>query len=53
VAEEYSVTAKVYPTADQGKFSIMNILEYFEKHGALRVSDLHIKFGTPPSYHIL
>jgi hypothetical protein len=49
MAEEYSVTAKVYPTAEQDKFSIMNMLEYFEKHGALRVSDLHIKVGTPPA----
>ncbi len=52
MAEEYSVTAKVYPTNEQGKFSIMNMLEYFEKHGALRVSDLHIKVGTPPAYRI-
>jgi len=52
MAEEYSVTAKVYPTAEQDKFSIMNMLEYFEKHGALRVSDLHIKVGTPPAYRI-
>jgi len=49
MAEEYSVTAKVYPTAEQDKFSILNMLEYFEKQGALRVSDLHIKVGTPPA----
>jgi twitching motility protein PilT len=52
MAEEYSVTAKVYPTAENEKFSIMNMLEYFEKQGALRVSDLHIKVGTPPAYRI-
>jgi len=52
MAEEYSVTAKVYPTAEQDKFSILNMLEYFEKQGALRVSDLHIKVGTPPAYRI-
>jgi twitching motility protein PilT len=52
MAEEYSVTAKVYPTAEQDKFSIMNMLEYFERQGALRVSDLHIKVGTPPAYRI-
>jgi len=52
MAEEYSVTAKVYPTAEQDKFSILNMLEYFEKHGALRVSDLHIKVGAPPAYRI-
>ena len=52
MAEEYSVTAKVYPTAEQDKFSILNMLEYFEKQGALRVSDLHIKVGTAPAYRI-
>jgi len=52
MAEEYAVSAKVYPTAEQGKFSILNMLEYFEKQGALRVSDLHIKVGAPPAYRI-
>ena len=52
MAEEYSVTAKVYPTAEQDKFSILNMLEYFEKQGALRVSDLHLKVGAPPAYRI-
>ncbi len=52
MAEEYPVTAKVYPTAEHDKFSILNMLEYFEKHGALRVSDLHIKVGTPPAYRV-
>ena len=52
MAEEHSISAKVYPTAEHDKFSIMNMLEYFEKHGALRVSDLHIKVGTPPAYRI-
>ena len=52
MAEEYSVSAKVYPTAEHDKFSILNMLEYFEKHGALRVSDLHIKVGAPPAYRV-
>ena len=52
MAEEFSVTAKVYPTAEHDKFSILDMLEYFEKHGALRVSDLHIKVGAPPAYRI-
>ena len=52
MAEEYSASAKVYPTTDQGPFSILDMLEYIVKHGALRVSDLHIKVGTPPAYRI-
>ena len=52
MAKEYSVSAKIYPTAEHDKLSILNMLEYFEKHGALRVSDLHIKVGSPPAYRI-
>jgi len=52
MAEEISASAKVYPTAERGKLSILDMLEYFVKHGAMRVSDLHIKVGTPPAYRI-
>ncbi|MHC4120932.1 MAG: type IV pilus twitching motility protein PilT [Planctomycetota bacterium] len=52
MAEECSASAKVYPTAERGKLSILDMLEYFVKHGAMRVSDLHIKVGTPPAYRI-
>jgi len=27
-------------------------LAYFEEHGAMRISDLHIKVGAPPAYRI-
>ncbi|MHC4174511.1 MAG: type IV pilus twitching motility protein PilT [Planctomycetota bacterium] len=52
MAEEFSASAKVYPTAEHGKFSILDMLDYFEKHGAMRVSDLHIKVAAPPAYRI-
>jgi twitching motility protein PilT len=52
MAEENSASAKVYPTAEHGKLSILDMLEYFVKHGAMRVSDLHIKVGTAPAYRI-
>jgi twitching motility protein PilT len=52
MAEEYSTSAKVYPTTELGKLSIIDMLAYFEKHGAMRVSDLHIKVGAPPTYRI-
>jgi len=52
MAEGYSETTKVYPTEKLGQFSILDMLTYFEQHGALRVSDLHIKVGAPPSYRI-
>ncbi|TKJ33836.1 MAG: twitching motility protein [Planctomycetes bacterium B3_Pla] len=52
MSEEYSATAKIYPTPEHDKLSIRDMLDYFEKHGAMRVSDLHIKVGTPPAYRI-
>ena len=52
MTEENSASAKVYPTAERGKLSILDMLDYFVKHGAMRVSDLHIKVGTPPAYRI-
>ena len=50
--QEYSDTTKVYPTADGGKLSLRDMLDYFVKRGALRVSDLHLKVGAPPAYRI-
>ena len=52
MAEEYPASEKVYPTENLGKFSILDMLDYFEKKGAMRVSDLHIKVGAPPTYRI-
>jgi twitching motility protein PilT len=45
-------TARVYPTEDSGELSILDMLAYFEEHGAMRVSDLHIKVGAPPAYRV-
>jgi len=52
MAEEHSASAKVYPTKELGKLSILDMLKYFEKRGAMRVSDLHIKVDAPPAYRI-
>ncbi len=52
MAEGYVVTAKVYHTENMGPLSIYDLLMYFEKKGVMRVSDLHIKVGTPPAYRI-
>ena len=49
---EYLATTKVYPTKDGNKMSLMDMLAYFEKRGAMRVSDLHIKVGVQPAYRI-
>jgi twitching motility protein PilT len=48
----YSASAKVYTAADLGDFSILDLLAYFQEHGAMRVSDLHLKVAAPPTYRI-
>lgn len=52
MSELYPVSAKVYQTENLGKWSILDMLAYFEEKGAMRVSDLHIKVGVPPVYRI-
>ena len=52
MAEGCSETAKVYSTENLGQLSIVDMLNYFEEHGAMRVSDLHLKVGAPPTYRI-
>ncbi len=47
--KDISVDTKIYPSGDGTKLSMTDMLSYFERHGALRVSDLHIKIGTPPA----
>lgn len=52
MADDYSASTKIYETAELGKLSILDMLKYFEKRGAMRVSDLHIKVDAPPAYRI-
>jgi len=52
MSKEYSISAKVYSAAELGDFSMLDMLAYFQEHGAMRVSDLHIKVGAPPTYRI-
>ena len=52
MTQEFPPSAKIYPTDNLGKFSILDMLKYFEEHGAMRVSDLHIKVNAPPTYRI-
>lgn len=52
MSKTYAVDSKIYPGSDGTMLSISDMLAYFEKHGALRVSDLHIKIGSTPAYRI-
>jgi twitching motility protein PilT len=49
---ELSVDAKIYHGAAGQMSSMTDMLTYFERQGAMRVSDLHIKVGTQPAYRI-
>lgn len=49
---EMTIETKVYSDGEGGMLSIADMLNYFEKHGALRVSDLHIKLGAAPAYRV-
>jgi len=52
MVQGYSANNKIYQTAEHGLWSLEDMLAYFEKHGAMRVSDLHIKIGTQPAYRV-
>ena len=52
MAESYSIDNKVYATEDLQRLSMHDMLMYFKEQGAMKVSDLHIKVGSPISYRI-
>lgn len=50
--QTYNIDEKVYLSGDGVSLSMNDMLAYFERMGAMRVSDLHIKIGTQPAYRI-
>lgn len=52
MAQDFVATAKAYTTENMGKLSILDMLNYFLEKGVMRVSDLHLKVGAPPTYRI-
>jgi len=48
----HEITKSVYPTENSGQLSIQDMLTYFEQMGTMRVSDLHLKVGAPPTYRV-
>jgi twitching motility protein PilT len=52
MSDRPTIDAKVYPLGDGRMLSMRDLLEYFARHGTLRVSDLHLKVGSPPTYRI-
>ncbi len=47
-----TLDTKVYAVSEERKLSGRDLLEYFARHGAMRVSDLHLKAGVPPVYRV-
>jgi twitching motility protein PilT len=43
---------KLYPMSENKKLSMQDMLDYFAKRGAMRVSDLHLKVKSPPVYRV-
>ncbi|MBN1669620.1 MAG: PilT/PilU family type 4a pilus ATPase [Kiritimatiellae bacterium] len=48
---DFSIDMKIYPAKD-GPFSMQDMLEHFAQLGTMRVSDLHLKAGCPPTYRV-
>ena len=46
------LSAKLYAAGGHEKLCLQDLLNFFEKHGSLRVSDLHMKVNSPPLYRV-
>ncbi len=47
-----AIDTKLYTDGEGRPVSVGDLLEYFTKHGTLRISDLHLKVGCPPVYRV-
>lgn len=43
---------KIYAVSDSKKVSLRELLSSFKRHGVARVTDLHLKTGSPPTYRV-
>jgi twitching motility protein PilT len=46
------IDTKLYAATPERKLSLRDMLDYFTKHGSMRVSDLHLKVGAQPVYRV-
>ena len=51
MSSKHPLDDKVYAVGDR-KLSMLDLLEYFEQQGKMRVSDLHLKVQCPPIYRV-
>ena len=52
MSEAPTITTKLYAISEHKVLSMHDLLEYFSRHGSMRVSDLHLKVGSPPIYRV-
>lgn len=52
MSSTHTIDTKVYSISQAKKLSMKDMLAYFHEHGSLRVSDLHLKVGSAPSYRV-
>jgi len=50
--QKFSLDNKLYRLNGETALSMNDLLGYFRKRGSLRVSDLHLKIGVPPTYRV-
>lgn len=52
MSEAVNLETKLYAVNAEKKLSMCDLLDYFTRHGSMRVSDLHLKAGCPPVYRV-
>jgi twitching motility protein PilT len=52
MGDGHSLTEKIYQASPGQLLSVRDLLDYFTSRGAMRVSDLHLKAGSPPTYRV-
>jgi len=52
MSSESAIDAKLFTDEEGRSVSMADLLAYFAKRGTMRVSDLHLKVGSPPVYRV-
>ncbi len=52
MSSQFNLESKVYAVSPESTLSMSDLLDYFQQQGSMRVSDLHIKAGSPPVYRV-
>jgi twitching motility protein PilT len=52
MAEQPSKKTALYTLSHGRTLSVQDMLDYFSREGSMRVSDLHLKAGAPPTYRV-